>query len=149
MARSNRQVKLLEIIRTQEVERQADLVRLLKEAGFEATQATISRDIKELGLIKAAVNNKRYRYTVVESKEGEVPSKLFDLFKEAVKAVNVSLNVVVLKTMPGTANSAAALLDNLSIKGILGTVAGDDTVIIVADSVEEAPAVADRLRSML
>ncbi len=149
MARSNRQVKLLEIIKTHEVERQSDLVELLKEAGFDATQATISRDIKELGLIKTAMHNKKYRYIMVESKEGDVPSKLFELFKEAVKKVSVSLNIVVLNTIPGTANSAAALLDSLSINGILGTVAGDDTVIIVAESIEKAPHVAERMRSML
>ncbi len=150
MARSKRQVKLLEIIKTVEVERQSDLVELLKDSGFESTQATISRDIKELGLIKTSGSNKKYRYTVVEpARGGEVSSKLFELFKEAVKAVNVSLNIVVLNTLPGTANSAAALLDSLSIEGILGTVAGDDTVIIVAESIEVAPSVAEKLRSML
>ena len=149
MARSNRHVKLLEIITTHEGEWQTDFVELLREAGIESTQATISRDIKELGLVKTSMYNKKYRYTLVESKEGEVPSKLFELFKEAVKRVSISLNIVVLNTIPGTANSAAALLDSLSIHGILGTVAGDDTVIIVADSVEMAPLIAERMRSML
>lgn len=148
MGRTARQIKLLEIIKSVEIYKQDELAILLREAGFKATQATISRDIKELGLIKVSTGT-GYRYVVAESKEDKIANKRFNLFKDSVISVKTSQNIVVIKTLEGSANTAAALLDSLSIDEIMGTVAGDDTILIVVDKVENADYVASRLKDLL
>ncbi len=148
MARSARQIKLLEIIKEIDVYKQEELAILLRQAGFNATQATVSRDIKDLGLIKISTD-RGYRYIVADSSEDKVTSKRFSLFKDSVVSVKYSLNLVVVRTLTGSANSAAALLDTLSISEILGTVAGDDTILIVVDNADNATKVCERLKELM
>lgn len=150
MDRNERQLKIIETVKTHAVETQEDLVLLLREQGYSVTQATISRDIKELGLIK--VNSEgRYRYAVVSSSPQNIniSPAMLSLYREVVQKVTVSLNLVVLSTRSGNATAIAAMLDTIHLPKVLGTVGGDDTIILVAESVIAAPEIADQLNKML
>ena len=139
MARSVRQSKILELISTQEIETQDDLVAQLKAAKFDITQATISRDIKELGLIKIlSAETGKYKYAIVNSEEQAVSNKYISIFKEAVISIKTAQNLVVLKTIRAMANSICGLVEKLNLNNVLGSVAGDDTVMIILPSNEEA-----------
>lgn len=139
MARSVRQSKILELISTQEIETQDDLVSQLKAAKFDITQATISRDIKELGLIKIlSAETGKYKYAIVNSEEQAVSNKYISIFREAVISIKTAQNLVVLKTIRAMANSICGLVEKLNLNNVLGSVAGDDTVMIILPSHEEA-----------
>lgn len=149
MARSARQLKLIEIITKNDIETQTELAEALQSEGYQVTQATISRDIKELGLVKTMTKNKTYKYTQPQVKETQTGSKLLNLFKESVVSIDYSANIIVVKTLSGTANSAAALIDRMSIPDILGCVAGDDTVIMVIKGEDPVVDIVDKLTSLL
>ena len=144
MTRNARQNKILEIIEEKIVETQDDLAMLLKEAGFSATQATISRDIKELGIVKVTFDGKRQKY-VREAGDRSVSSKLVNIFKHSVLSISYAVNIVVIKTMSGSANIAGMMLDRLENPDILGCVAGDDTVMAVTKSEESARKITEEL----
>lgn len=148
MDRTDRQRKIVEIIKSSDVDTQEELVSRLNALGYKVTQATVSRDIKELKLVKVNRNG-RYKYALpAPAQEAGLNRNMLNLYREVVKEVATSLNLVVVRTKVAGANSVAAMLDSVSIPGVLGTVSGDDTIIIVADSVESAPAIAEQLRSM-
>ena len=132
MARTSRQSKILEIINQREVETQDELVAELRSANYDVTQATISRDIKELGLIKIMTDSKRYKYALVESTEQVVSNKLINIFKESVISIKSARNLIVIKTLRGMAATASNLIDKMSIDDVLGCVSSDDTVMIIA-----------------
>ncbi len=148
MARSVRQLKLIDIINNSSVETQSELTEKLINAGFSVTQATISRDIKELGVTKIMTPSKRYKY-VYAHEEKVLVNKFNNLFKESVLSIKSSMNIIVVKTMIGSANSAAAFIDNLAINEIIGTIAGDDTIMLVADCEESVIIVKKQLASYL
>ncbi len=131
MARSARQSKILELISTKEIETQDELARELKNAGFEITQATISRDIKELGLTKILSSSGKYKYCFVGSDEQVVSNKYISIFKEAVISVKPAMNLVVVKTMKGMASAIVSFVDKLNIAELMGAVNGDDTVMLI------------------
>lgn len=133
MPRGLRQLKLIEIVNNNNVETQTELSQLLTDAGFDATQATISRDIKELGIIKVMTPSRRFRYVYGQS-EKNISNKFSALFKEAVIWLKSAQNILVVKTVIGSANSACAFIDNLDISEIVGTIAGDDTVMMVIEN---------------
>lgn len=145
MARNARQNKLLELISEKDIETQEELVDELRSAGFAVTQATVSRDIKELGLIKISADGKRQRYTK-EKSDNTVTSKFTDMFKRAVVSVDYAVNIVVVKTLSGSANIAGMMLDRLNNKSVLGCVAGDDTVFAVLRDEKSAEEMAEQLR---
>ena len=118
MARSARQLKLIDIINNNNVETQSELTERLIESGFAATQATVSRDIKELGVTKVMTPSRRYKY-VYEHEEKIMVNKFNNLFKESVMSIKSSVNIIVVKTIIGSANSAAAFIDNLDINEII------------------------------
>lgn len=131
-----RQAEILNIVQTVDVETQEQMLEELKARGISATQATISRDIKELRLVKVLTGKGAYRYAPSERK-GTVTSdtRLRNIFKEGVVSVDVAQNIVVVKTMPGLASAACSALDNMEIPGIVGSLAGDDTgILIMRDS---------------
>lgn len=149
MARNSRQSKILEIISTNEIETQEELVTSLKNAGFDVTQATISRDIKELGLIKILTENKTYKYAIVSSSTATISNKYMSIFKECVISVKGAMNLVVIKVLKGTGSLVAGLLDQLSISQIIGCTYGDDTVLVVSNDVEDAYFIKDKLNELL
>ncbi len=134
MARSARQSKILEIISTKEIETQDELARELKNADFEITQATISRDIKELGLTKILSSTGKYKYTFVGSEEQAISNKYIIIFKEAVISVKSALNLVVLKTVKGMGSGVCSFVDKLNLTDLMGAVCGDDTVMLIFPS---------------
>lgn len=132
MVKSARQMEILSIIQSVDVETQEQLLSELKDRGFSATQATISRDIKQLRLVKELSPGGTYRYASSERKNtSNSASRLRNIFKEGVTAVEVAQNIVVVKTMPGLASAACSALDNMEIRGMVGSLAGDDTGILI------------------
>ena len=127
-----RQREILKIIQDQDIDTQEQLLETLRARGFSTTQATISRDIKDLRLVKELSGSGSYRYTMSERK---VPSafdaRLRNIFKEGVVSVDVAQNIVVVRTMPGLASAACSALDSMDIDGMVGSLAGDDTGILI------------------
>ena len=127
-----RQAEILNIIQAVDVETQEQLLDELKARGFSATQATISRDIKELHLVKELTGYGTYRYAVSERKASlNFAGRLRTIFKEGVTSVDRAQNIVVVRTMPGLASAACSALDSMEIPGMVGSLAGDDTGILI------------------
>ncbi len=147
MPRNTRQIKLLELISDKEIETQDELAKELQNAGFEVTQATVSRDIKELGLIKISADGKRQRYTK-ERGDSAVASKFTDMFRHSVVSIDFAVNIVVIRTLSGSANVAGAMIDRLKNKSVLGCVAGDDTVFAVLRDEASAEEMVAQLREI-
>ena len=145
-----RQTAIVELIDKYDIETQEELSDKLREVGFNATQATISRDIKELRLIKTTSVVGGYKYAVPEttSEAGYLP-KLKIIFRECVTKIDYAQNIVVVKTLTGMANAAAAAIDAMKIDEIVGTLAGDDTIFIVLKTQEEAIELTTAVQSML
>lgn len=148
MARSSRQSKILEIIKAKEIETQDDLVKELRALHFDITQATISRDIKELGLIKIMTEDKRYKYAYVDSSEQQVSGKYMGIYKEAIISVKEAQNLVVIKTLKGVANAISSFVDKLNLKNVLGTTFGDETVLVICPTNNDALDVAEKINDM-
>ncbi len=148
MARSSRQSKILEIIKAKEIETQDDLVRELRALNFDITQATISRDIKELGLIKIMTDDKRYKYAYVDSSEQQVSGKYMGIYKEAIISIKPAQNLVVIKTLKGVAGAISSFVDKLNMKNVLGTTYGDETVMVICPDSAEANDVCDKISDM-
>ena len=130
--KSQRQAKILEIIANKNVETQEQLLSELKKRGYTATQATISRDIKELRMMKELTGKGSYRYIRSDKKTHSTPdTRLRNIFKEGVLSVDVAQNLVVVKTMPGLASAACSALDGMDIPNMVGSLAGDDTGILI------------------
>ena len=138
MSRSTRQSKILDIIANKDVETQEELVVELANCGICVTQATISRDIKELGLVKTLSSNNKYKYTSVKSKDIRVSEKFLNVFREAVITIVSANNLVIVKTLSGSANAVGMVIDQLHFPEMFGSVAGDDTLLIIAKSNEDA-----------
>lgn len=128
----SRHTKILELIELYEIETQEELAELLKENGFAVTQATVSRDIKELRLIKVLAKNGKYKYAPIKLQESSASSRLVKIFKDSILSIDKSGNIVVLKTLVGAGQAACAAIDALNINDIVGTIAGDDTIFILA-----------------
>jgi len=147
--RSARQSKILDIISRNEIETQEELSLALKRAGIAVTQATISRDIKELGLIKVLSENKKYKYAIVDMGEQKISNKFLNLFRESVVSVASAENLIVIKTISGSANAAAMAIDKLGFKEMLGCIAGDDTLLIVVTSKEAVSTVMEKITKLI
>ena len=148
MKRSDRQAIITEIIQQQEISTQQELASALQEKGFDTTQATVSRDIKEMGLIKTEGKTKKYKYAVPQPKAG-IGNNIANIFKESVISIDSSLNSIVIKTSEGSASGAAFFLDKLHIPEILGTISGDDTILIIARSVNDVQFITSTLKEYL
>ena len=136
MKKYTRQTKILELISKREVETQEELAEGLKVMGIDVTQATISRDIKELRLVKIMSKNGKYKYaTIGQSQEG-ITDRLYKIFENSVVSIDNAMNVVVIKTIPGAAQICASAIDYMGVDEIVGTLAGDDTVFVAIRSLE-------------
>lgn len=148
--KSKRQAKILEIISISNVETQEQLLQELSAAGFASTQATISRDIKELRIIKELTSLGTYRYTTASQEvSGSFNNRLNTIFRECVTNFDYAQNIIVIHTLPGLANAAASALDAMSRSVVLGTLAGDDTVFAVMRDNNAAAAFCGELRSLM
>ena len=149
MLKAKRQAKILEIISTTNVETQEQLLQALQEAGFTSTQATISRDTKELRIVKELTTFGIYRYT---TSSREVPSTFSDrlntIFRECVTSYDYAQNIVVIHTLPGLANAAASAVDAMNMSVVLGTLAGDDTVVVIMRDSNAAATFCGEIKSL-
>ena len=141
MKKYTRQRIVLDLIENVEIETQEELADYLLEKGIEITQATISRDIKELRLVKVLTSNGKYKYATIDNQYEGANERLAKILKSSVLSVDRAENIIVIKTLPGAAQVCASAVDNFKIEGIVGTIAGDDTIFIVisrSDMVESA-----------
>ena len=145
MLRSARHAKILEIISHKEIETQEELCAELNAMNLVVTQATISRDIRDLHLFKVAGIEKKYRYAYINDGESEISPKMKSLFRDCVIAVKSAQNLVVVKTLSGNGANAGAVVDKLNYSGVVGSVAGDDTLLIVCENNDIALAVVDKI----
>ncbi|MBQ7793116.1 MAG: arginine repressor [Clostridia bacterium] len=146
--KKKRHRQLMRLITEQDIKTQEQLTELLKAEGFAVTQATVSRDIKELGLVKTNAASGGYKYAVSAIGEPENASEHLDIFSKAVISIDSALNQIVIKTYAGMAQAVAASLDRLMNAEILGSVAGDDTVLLIVRSEESAEHTVKRLSKM-
>ena len=148
--KAQRQAKIMEIISNINVETQEQLLAELEDAGFRSTQATISRDIKELRIVKELTSFGTYRYTT-SSKEvaGTFSSRLNTIFRECVTGFDYAQNIVVIHTLPGLASAAASAIDAMNMSVVLGTIAGDDTVFIVMRDANAAATFCGEIKNLL
>lgn len=144
----SRQAKLLEIIENEIIETQEEIADKLKEAGMDVTQATISRDIKELKLIKVMASDGRYKYAPFSKSENVVLNRLMTIFSESYVSSDYANNIVVVKTLPGMAQASASAIDSLNRSEIVGSIAGDDTVMIVCRTEKVAEELVDRFKKL-
>lgn len=128
IVKSKRQAKMIEIIEQNEIETQDELAERLMEAGFVATQATISRDIRELKLTKVSDGNGKQKYIMLKNQELDHVSKLAKVMRAGIIGIDAAENLVIIKTVSGVAMAVAAALDNSEIEGMVGCIAGDDTI---------------------
>ncbi len=149
MARSSRQSKILELISTHEISSQDELVACLKAANFDITQATISRDIKELGLIKILTNDGKYKYALMDNGEQTVSNKNISIFRESVISVKPANNLCVIKTVKGLACGICCMIDKLNLENVLGSVYGDDTVMVILPNNQGAQATSQTLEQLI
>lgn len=149
MARTGRQLKLIEIINKNEIETQEGLAEALRNEGYLVTQATVSRDIKDLGLIKVMTPNKTYKYAQPASTEQKSSGKMLNLFRECVISIDYAGHLIVIKTVSGGANSAATLVDKLNFPEVMGCVAGDDTILVVIKDQQKIVPIVEKLKSLL
>lgn len=147
--RYSRQNKILDIINSHEVETQDKLVELLKKSGFQVTQATISRDIKELQLIKTLSQTGRYKYTVGASPDQPLSERFVTIFKETIKSVAASGNIIVVKTLSGCAPAAGEAIDTMNFPNVIGSIAGDNTIMLVINDSANVPGLVDRFTEMI
>ena len=148
MQRAKRQQKILEIIASKEIDTQEELCDELNKSNFRVTQATISRDVKELKLYKVAGVQKKYRYASLDVDDG-VNNRMTSLYKGCVLSINSANNLSLVKTMRGNGSTVGVFVDSLKINEIIGSVAGDDTLLIVVDSNEHTPVVVTLLQEYL
>ncbi|CAN7330383.1 transcriptional regulator ArgR [Rossellomorea sp. SC111] len=149
MNKGQRHIKIREIITNRDVETQDELVESLKNAGFNVTQATVSRDIKELHLVKVPLMDGRYKYSLPADQRFNPLQKLKRTLTDAFVKVDQAGHMLVMKTLPGNANAIGALIDNLDWEEILGTICGDDTCLIICRTEEETKVVSERFLDML
>lgn len=149
MLRSSRHAKILEIISHKEIETQEELCQALQAMNLVVTQATISRDIRDLHLFKVAGVEKKYRYAYIRDGENEISPKMKGLFRECVTTVRAAKNLVVVKTLAGNGANAGTVVDKLNYEGVVGTVAGDDTLLIVCESDECAEIIVSKIEEFM
>ena len=148
MLRNARHNKILELIEEKEIETQEELCKELAEANFAVTQATVSRDVRELRLFKVAGTKKRYRYAAIGKGEEELSDKMRSLFQACIESIQTVGNIVVTKTLNGNGANAGVIIDMLKYQEIVGSIAGDDTVFSLCRTAEDAEAVRGRLERL-
>ncbi|QUH26635.1 arginine repressor [Serpentinicella alkaliphila] len=132
-----RHSKILEIIDRYEIETQEELSDRLKESGVNVTQATVSRDIKELRLIKVLTKTGKYKYATLDSQNFTLSDRMVRVFKDVIISIDYAGNILALKTIPGGGQAAALAIDALNLSDVLGTVAGDDTIFVLIKDVSK------------
>ncbi|OAS85206.1 MULTISPECIES: transcriptional regulator AhrC/ArgR [Metabacillus] len=149
MNKGQRHIKIREIISNNDIETQDELVDLLKGMGFNVTQATVSRDIKELHLVKVPMMDGRYKYSLPADQRFNPLQKLKRALMDAFVKIDSAGHMLVMKTLPGNANAIGALIDNLDWDEVLGTICGDDTILIICRTSQDTDSISERFLDML
>ena len=144
-----RQARILQLIRERDASTQDELVLGMKAAGLDVTQATISRDIKELGIVKVMTGTGTQKYVSMERTGEAISGRLMKIYAESVLSVEPAMNLIVIKTMPGMAQACASALDSMRLSDLVGTIAGDDTVFVATRSNELAEQLSEVLTRMI
>ena len=147
--KSERQNRILELVSKYEIDTQEEMIERLRSEGYTVTQATISRDLKELKLTKALTARGTYRYCVSQGRKHTSNVRLNNAMADSILHVDYSMNNVVIKTYPGLAQAVASSVDAMNMDSILGCVAGDDTIIIVSRDVESSAQISEKLRELM
>ncbi|KMK77002.1 transcriptional regulator AhrC/ArgR [Alkalihalobacillus pseudalcaliphilus] len=149
MNKGQRHIKIRDLITNNEIETQDELVERLKSEGYNVTQATVSRDIKELHLVKVPMIDGRYKYSLPADQRFNPLQKLKRALMDSFVNVDLTENLIVMKTLPGNANSIAILIDNLDWPEVMGTICGDDTILIICKDKQETPTITQKFLDML
>lgn len=149
MNKAQRHIKIRELITDNEIETQDELVEQLRSQGYAITQATISRDIKELHLVKVPTTEGRYKYSLPADQKFNPLNKLKRFIVDAFISIDTATHFIVMKTLPGNAQAMGALIDNLGWDEIIGTICGDDTILIICKTDKEAETLKDKFLEML
>jgi len=144
-----RHTKIVELISKYDIETQEDLAEKLNEAGFNVTQATVSRDIRELKLTKVSTDGNRQKYVVLQSQEGWMSEKYIRVLQDGFLSMTKASNILVIRTVSGMAMAVAAALDAMQFKEVLGCIAGDDTIFCATRNDEETLSLMDRMRKIV
>lgn len=147
--KTKRQAKMLELIRKYDIETQEELSDYLEKEGYQVTQATVSRDIRELKLTKVAKSNGRQKYAALIEPGEDLSEKYVRVFRDAFVSMDMAQNILVIKTVAGMAMAVAAALDAMHLHEIVGSIAGDDTIMCAIRSVDDTVAVMSRLRKIV
>ena len=147
--KAKRQALIREIVESQSIQTQEELAEALRVHGMVVTQATVSRDIKEMHLIKVLAEDGVYRYAMIDKNDQGVGDRLIRMLSDSVVDINSANNLIVIKTLSGSAHVAAEAVDSLHWPEVLGTVAGDNTILVIARDAQIAPALAERFRGMM
>ncbi len=146
--KNNRQSKILDIIKNTEIETQEELAEHLVNIGIKVTQATISRDIKELRLVKIMAKSGKYKYAANDNDNYAFSDRFIRIFSESILSVEHANNLVVIKTLSGSANAATEALDSMNMPEIIGTLAGDNTILIVAKSEKDVNSILKKINDI-
>lgn len=136
--KSGRQTEILQIISEQDIETQHQLLEALAERGIRSTQATLSRDIKDMRLVKELGPNGNYRYAAARAESDNYEERLKKIFRESVLSYDVAQNLFIIRTLPGLANGACSAIDGMDVDGLVGSLAGDDTAFLAMRDNEAA-----------
>lgn len=147
--KKNRHQKIKELVEQYEIETQEELADRLKEAGYAVTQATVSRDIRELKLSKLPMGDGRQKYAVVSHSDHYLGEKYIRVLRDGFVSMDMAQNILVVKTVSGMAMAVAAALDAMKLKEIVGSIAGDDTIMMAVRTVEDTEIVMDKIRNVL
>lgn len=147
--KKSRQRKIIEIIEKYHVETQGELTEYLKEAGYAVTQATVSRDIRELKLSKVPAGDGRQKYVVLKQDDSNMGDKYIRVLRDGFMSMEMAQNILVIKTVSGMAMAVAAAIDALRLSEVVGCIAGDDTIMVAARDVDETKSLLDKIRVMI
>lgn len=147
--KADRHAKILELIQKNDVETQEELLDYLKREGYRVTQATVSRDIRELKLTKVAIGSGKQKYAAIAERAGDMIEKYHHVFQNGFVSMDMAQNILVVKTVPGMAMAVAAALDAMNWNEIVGSIAGDDTIMCAVRTVEDTVVLMERLRKIV
>lgn len=145
----NRHDKIIELVQKYDIETQEDLVLKLREAGYEVTQATVSRDIRQMRLTKIAGKDGKQKYFAMSAENGYLGDKYSRVLKEGFISIDAAMNMIVIKTVSGMAMAVAAAVDDMKLDEIVGSIAGDDTIMSATRSPEDAQSVIQKIKSAI
>lgn len=147
--KTKRHNKILKLISEKDISTQEDLLSHLRECGFDVTQATVSRDIKELRLVKTMVSDGKYRYSAAATDNNADIGAKYAVFNQSAKSVDYANNIIVIKCYTGMANAACAVLDAMNHDGVVGTLAGDDTIFILMRDEKYALSLVENIKNLI